>query len=55
MGKGFPLDRLPASTTRAVLLFATGSGISPLRAVIDSGALAGRDVTLYYGTRNPGE
>ncbi|KAG2425119.1 hypothetical protein HYH02_015063 [Chlamydomonas schloesseri] len=52
MGKGFPLDRLPASTTRAVLLFATGSGISPLRAVIDSGALAGRDVTLYYGTRN---
>lgn len=55
MGKGFALDRLPASTTRAVLLFATGSGISPLRAVIDSGALAGRDVTLYYGTRNPGE
>ncbi len=54
MGKGFPLDRLPASTTSSVLLFATGSGISPLRAVIDSGALAGRDVTLYYGTRNPG-
>ncbi|KXZ42498.1 hypothetical protein GPECTOR_141g696 [Gonium pectorale] len=52
MGKGFPLDRLPASTTSAVLMFATGSGISPIRAVIDSGALAGRDVTLYYGTRN---
>ncbi|KAG2422477.1 hypothetical protein HXX76_016001 [Chlamydomonas incerta] len=52
MGKGFALDRLPASTTRSVLLFATGSGISPLRAVIESGALAGRDVTLYYGTRN---
>ncbi|KAG2486349.1 hypothetical protein HYH03_014930 [Edaphochlamys debaryana] len=52
MGKGFPLDRLPAASTPAVLLFATGSGISPLRAVIDSGALAGRDVTLYYGTRN---
>ncbi|GIL80917.1 hypothetical protein Vretifemale_9895, partial [Volvox reticuliferus] len=52
MGKGFPLDRLPASTTSAVLMFATGSGISPIRAVIDSGALAGRDLTLYYGTRN---
>lgn len=54
MGKGFPIDRLPASTTSAVLMFATGSGISPIRAVIDSGALAGRDLTLYYGTRNTG-
>ncbi|EFJ45138.1 hypothetical protein VOLCADRAFT_106094 [Volvox carteri f. nagariensis] len=52
MGKGFPLDRLPASNTTAVLMFATGSGISPIRAVIDSGTLAGRDITLYYGTRN---
>ncbi|GFR44733.1 hypothetical protein Agub_g6061 [Astrephomene gubernaculifera] len=52
MGRGFPLDRLPASSTPSVLLFATGSGISPIRAVLDSGALAGREVTLYYGTRN---
>ena len=32
------------------MLFATGSGISPIRALITSGALKGRDVTLYYGT-----
>ena len=32
------------------LLFATGSGISPVRALIKSGALDGRDVSLFYGT-----
>lgn len=52
MGKGFPIDRLPAVTTPAVLLFATGSGISPIRALIESGMLDGRNVTLYYGTRS---
>lgn len=40
----------------SVVLFATGSGISPIKALIESGALqAGerRDVRLYYGVRSP--
>ena len=38
-----------------MLIFATGSGISPIRAVIESGALAGAaDCRLYWGTKNPG-
>jgi len=53
-GKGFPMERCPADRYPTVLLFATGSGISPVRALIESGALAGRpDVRLFYGTRSP--
>lgn len=53
-GKGFPLDRCPADKFPTVLLFATGSGISPIRSLIESGALKGRkDVRLYFGTRSP--
>jgi len=39
-----------------VLIFATGSGISPVKAVIESDALAaqGKDCRLYWGTRNAG-
>lgn len=55
MGKGFPVDRIPAADVDRVLLFATGSGISPLRALIQSGALEADKrkggVKLYYGTR----
>jgi ferredoxin-NADP reductase len=37
-------------------MFATGSGISPIKALIESGSLGSRpDVRLYYGTRNEGE
>jgi len=33
----------------SVLLFAAGSGISPIRSAIESEVLKGKDVTLYYG------
>jgi NAD(P)H-flavin reductase len=36
-----------------VLLFAAGSGISPIRSVIESRMLDGREVELYYGMRTP--
>ncbi|WP_309890974.1 NAD-binding oxidoreductase [Archangium sp.] len=52
-GRGFPL---PLARGRNVLLFATGSGISPIRSVIASiraeRAVYGR-VTLYFGARTP--
>lgn len=55
-GKGFPVTRIPAADFPTVLMFATGSGISPIKAVIESGVLdvANRqEVRLYYGTRSP--
>ena len=57
MGKGFRLDAIPPETYKRLYLFATGSGISPIKASIESGALCSpqRDhITLYYGARNPG-
>jgi NAD(P)H-flavin reductase len=52
-GEGFPLD---AARGRDLLLFATGSGISSIRSVIESvrreRAAFGR-VTLYFGVRTP--
>ena len=53
MGKGFDLSVAPSTECSTALLFATGSGISPVRALISSGELSGRDVTLYYGTTSP--
>ncbi|WP_224248593.1 ferredoxin reductase domain-containing protein [Hyalangium gracile] len=53
-GRGFPLDQ---ARGRDLLLFATGSGISPIRSVIESirreRQTYGR-VTLYFGVRTPG-
>ncbi|NMO23163.1 NAD-binding oxidoreductase [Pyxidicoccus fallax] len=53
-GKGFPLER---ARGHDVLLFATGSGISPIRSLIASirreREAFGR-VTLYFGARTPG-
>ena len=52
MGKGFPVDRVPASDFDTMLIFATGTGISPIKALIDAGALdvqSRSDVRLYYG------
>jgi NAD(P)H-flavin reductase len=53
-GKGFPLEQ---GRGKDLLLFATGSGISPIRSVIESIRLE-RDaygrVTLYFGARTPG-
>ncbi|HLM46421.1 MAG TPA: NAD-binding oxidoreductase [Myxococcaceae bacterium] len=52
-GRGFPLT---LARGRNLLLFATGSGISPIRSVIESiraeRAVYGR-VTLYFGARTP--
>ena len=53
MGPGFDMDKAPADAFPNTLLFATGSGISPIRALIASGVLVGRNVTLYYGTASP--
>jgi ferredoxin-NADP reductase len=36
MGKGFSLAAIPAEEFPTLLLFATGSGIAPIRALIDS-------------------
>lgn len=56
MGKGFRVEeRAPLSSCKHVYLIATGTGIAPIRALIDSGELdiPSRDsVTLYYGYRN---
>jgi NAD(P)H-flavin reductase len=52
-GRGFPLVRARGGN---LLLFATGSGISPIRSVIESirqeRSAYGR-VTLYFGARTP--
>ncbi|MDC0710871.1 NAD-binding oxidoreductase [Stigmatella sp. ncwal1] len=52
-GRGFPLDQAKG---RDLLLFATGSGISAIRSVIES-LRRDRDaygrVTLYFGVRTP--
>lgn len=47
MGGGFDLKAI--AEVDHVLLFAAGSGISPIRSAIESGALAGKKTTLYYG------
>ncbi|THU53049.1 hypothetical protein C4D60_Mb10t10340 [Musa balbisiana] len=55
MGKGFQVERIsPPDAFPAVLIFATGSGISPIRSLIESGFNANErsDVRLYYGARN---
>ncbi|MQL92653.1 hypothetical protein Taro_025287 [Colocasia esculenta] len=55
MGKGFEVDRFsPPGAVSTVLLFATGSGISPIRSLIESGFSANErsNVRLYYGARN---
>ncbi|KAM7467499.1 hypothetical protein LguiB_015061 [Lonicera macranthoides] len=55
LGRGFEIDRIsPPDDYRTVLIFATGSGISPIRSLIESGFSAHKrsDVRLYYGARN---
>ncbi|XP_073049940.1 fruit protein pKIWI502 [Primulina eburnea] len=55
MGKGFNIDEIsPAENYQTVLIFATGSGISPIRSLIEAGFGADKraDVRLYYGARN---
>lgn len=55
MGKGFPLDRIPFKEYQTVYIFATGSGISPIKAIIESDALKAKErklVKVYYGAKN---
>ncbi|PKI69384.1 hypothetical protein CRG98_010182 [Punica granatum] len=55
MGKGFDIARIdPPKDYPTVFIFATGSGISPIRSLIESGFSADKrsDVRLYYGVRN---
>lgn len=55
MGNGFDIDRISnPEDFPTVLIFATGSGISPIRSLIESGFSADKrsDVRLYYGARN---
>ncbi|KAH6763071.1 oxidoreductase [Perilla frutescens var. hirtella] len=55
MGKGFDLEQIsPPENYQTVLIFATGSGISPIRSLIEAGFSADKrsDVRLYYGARN---
>ncbi|KAL6577617.1 hypothetical protein OROMI_009945 [Orobanche minor] len=55
MGKGFDIEQIsPPENYLTVVIFATGSGISPIRSLIETGFAADRrsDVRLYYGARN---
>ncbi|KAF0923266.1 hypothetical protein E2562_005230 [Oryza meyeriana var. granulata] len=55
MGNGFLINRInPPDEAQTVLLFATGTGISPIRSLIEFGFAADQraDVRLYYGARN---
>ncbi|GFP84711.1 fruit protein pkiwi502 [Phtheirospermum japonicum] len=55
MGKGFDIDQIsPPENYQTVVIFATGSGISPIRSLIEAGFSADKrsDVRLYYGARN---
>ena len=53
MGKGFDIASAAPEDFPSLLLFAAGTGISPLRALVESGAVSGRgDVRLYYGARD---
>uniref|UniRef100_A0A0D9Y2K3 FAD-binding FR-type domain-containing protein n=1 Tax=Oryza glumipatula TaxID=40148 RepID=A0A0D9Y2K3_9ORYZ len=52
VGRGFEVGRI--ADARDVLVFATGSGISPIRSLIESGFGENEniDVKLFYGVRN---
>ncbi|KAK4263876.1 hypothetical protein QN277_029233 [Acacia crassicarpa] len=55
MGNGFDTSQIdPPEKYATVFIFATGSGISPIRSLIESGFSAAErsDVRLYYGARN---
>jgi len=53
MGGGFKVAGDALDGVDNVLLFAAGSGISPIRSAIESGALEGKSVSLYYGAQTP--
>ena len=53
MGPGFKCTGDALDGVTDVILFAVGSGISPVRSVIESGVLEGKAVSLYYGAQTP--
>ena len=55
MGPGFLKTDDALEGITDVILFAAGSGISPLRATIESGALSDKSVKLYYGCQTPAQ
>ena len=55
MGPGFKCVGDDLDGVTDVLLFAVGSGISPVRSVIESGVLKGKSVSLYYGAQTPAQ
>lgn len=38
MGKGFPIEKIPPEDCTNILIFVTGSGISPIKSLINSNA-----------------
>lgn len=54
MGNGFKVGQIPVEKFDTVLMFATGSGIAPVKALIESDDLQIKQrsvVKLFYGTR----
>ena len=56
-GKGFPVAAWGSALPETILIFATGSGVSPIRSLLETpaaqGGLAGaRGVHLFLGVRN---
>mmetsp|Transcript_9082 Transcript_9082/g.12340 ORF Transcript_9082/g.12340 Transcript_9082/m.12340 type:complete len:325 (+) Transcript_9082:111-1085(+) len=59
MGKGFDMSKAPTDAFGTILIFATGSGISPIKALIEAPVELGgldassrEDVRLYYGAKD---
>jgi len=52
-GPGYKYAEKFGSSITDVVLLATGSGIAPLKAVVESEELKGKNVKLYYGCRTP--
>ena len=55
MGGGFKITGDALEGVDSVLAFAAGSGISPIRSAIESGALKGKKVSLFYGAQTPAQ
>jgi len=55
MGGGFKTGGDVLDGVDSVLLFAAGSGISPIRSTIESEVLKGKSVKLYYGAQTPAQ
>lgn len=52
-GKGYPFATAFNKDVSEVILLATGSGIAPLKAAIESRQLEPRALRLYYGAQTP--